>query len=722
MEVSEYFFQLDRIKLQIQFALNIIYDLQSRLSHEMDTGDFISDTPRNLSELIYGISTIIESHLKWKYYPKINTLKITCNEQKDSEFKNGLQELQTNVIQATRLAAHLVENIKYLNGSTAYLTPWRIAGQLERFIRKISPNSRMIISPRWKYNYSFTPISSKLIGGKKVLDVYGDPRPLHNGFKVDSSFDSAFSELLENHPYYFCLSFPPNSSEDTLNFALWFHELGHLAARKRLPNGKQTDQHIVEGMEFRHDAEGIKTINSLFTENSNDKQGLSDQEYVFKVIRKIQQTYDGWGKEIIADILSIKFGGPASLFSLFRFISCIEPAERLYQNDKEYPPFAVRAWILVRAYSDWEKENHDWIKGLPNNIKLIYQEEVELCNNLSKSAFDDYRQILQKRAKGMSIALVDLLALDCLEDFYIKYTEEISKMGDLHESFINSNDLNELPSMIDDLKHGLPPRFKSQDVEKNFSYYDNGKSLAVFINAGWLLWITTDNEWPIEGVKFIDNQSTIYKEINRLVSKSVEIAEAEKWYFEHNHKYPTAQIHRDEKMISTINSKNIQSVSGPLGKHELVSRLCTNFHVLPMLDWDKQVDNASIDIRLGNEFIVTKLPVITKLDPAELGLLTSTEEFQSKIYIPFGRPFVLHPRQLVLGSTLEYISLPVDLMGVVLGRSSWGRLGLIIATASKIDPGFKGAITLELTNLGNVPIYLYPGSRIGQIVIDKIIM
>ena len=95
-------------------------------------------------------------------------------------------------------------------------------------------------------------------------------------------------------------------------------------------------------------------------------------------------------------------------------------------------------------------------------------------------------------------------------------------------------------------------------------------------------------------------------------------------------------------------------------------------------------------------------------------------EYQEKYYVPFGYSFVLHPSQFVIGCTLEYVSLPEDVCALVVGRSSWGRLGLIIATASKVGPGFKGVLTLELVNLGNVPIFVYPASRIAQLVLYRV--
>src|SRR5204862_4997884 len=79
-------------------------------------------------------------------------------------------------------------------------------------------------------------------------------------------------------------------------------------------------------------------------------------------------------------------------------------------------------------------------------------------------------------------------------------------------------------------------------------------------------------------------------------------------------------------------------------------------------------------------------------------------------------PFILHPGEFVLGSTLERVRLPDDLVARLEGKSSLGRLGLLIhSTAGFIDPGFDGHITLELSNVASLPITLYPGMRIGQI-------
>lgn len=138
--------------------------------------------------------------------------------------------------------------------------------------------------------------------------------------------------------------------------------------------------------------------------------------------------------------------------------------------------------------------------------------------------------------------------------------------------------------------------------------------------------------------------------------------------------------------------------------------------ISPLLD-HRQVGAASIDVRIGHQFIILQRSVVSHIDPSNPDTLReSLYRTQHKVRIQTRQPFVIHPRQLVLAATLEYVSLPKDLAATVEGRSSWGRLGLIIATACSVAPGFKGCITLELVNDGEVPIVLRPGMRIAQLV------
>jgi dCTP deaminase len=128
------------------------------------------------------------------------------------------------------------------------------------------------------------------------------------------------------------------------------------------------------------------------------------------------------------------------------------------------------------------------------------------------------------------------------------------------------------------------------------------------------------------------------------------------------------------------------------------------------------VQPSSIDVRLDRFFRVFNNSQYTHIDPAQ-----QQDELTSLVEPKGDEPFVLHPNEFVLGSTLEIVTLPDDLAGRLEGKSSLGRLGLLThSTAGFIDPGFTGHITLELSNVANLPITLWPGMKIGQLCLFRL--
>ncbi|HKF32112.1 MAG TPA: dCTP deaminase [Jatrophihabitantaceae bacterium] len=133
--------------------------------------------------------------------------------------------------------------------------------------------------------------------------------------------------------------------------------------------------------------------------------------------------------------------------------------------------------------------------------------------------------------------------------------------------------------------------------------------------------------------------------------------------------------------------------------------------------WDAELlQPSSVDVRLDRYFRVFNNTQYTHIDP---GL--QQDELTSLIEPKGDDPFVLHPGEFVLGSTLEVVTLPDDLAGRLEGKSSLGRLGLLThSTAGFIDPGFTGHLTLELSNVANLPIMLWPGMKIGQLCLFRL--
>ena len=129
------------------------------------------------------------------------------------------------------------------------------------------------------------------------------------------------------------------------------------------------------------------------------------------------------------------------------------------------------------------------------------------------------------------------------------------------------------------------------------------------------------------------------------------------------------------------------------------------------------IQPSSIDVRLDRYFRVFNNPRYTHIDPA-----VQQDDLTTLVEPDGDDPFVLHPGEFVLGSTLEVVTLPDDLAARLEGKSSsLGRLGLLThSTAGFIDPGFTGHITLELSNVANLPITLWPGMKIGQLCLFRL--
>lgn len=138
----------------------------------------------------------------------------------------------------------------------------------------------------------------------------------------------------------------------------------------------------------------------------------------------------------------------------------------------------------------------------------------------------------------------------------------------------------------------------------------------------------------------------------------------------------------------------------------------------PAPDFHKQLGSCSLDLTLGNVYRVfnhSKTPYIDPEDPQTLSGITT------EIVVKNGEAFTLHPGEFILAMTRERVEVPDDVAGRLEGRSSIGRLGVVVhSTAATIDAGFRGHITLELANMGRIPVMLYPEMRICSISFEQL--
>ena len=163
-----------------------------------------------------------------------------------------------------------------------------------------------------------------------------------------------------------------------------------------------------------------------------------------------------------------------------------------------------------------------------------------------------------------------------------------------------------------------------------------------------------------------------------------------------------------------------ESVTGGLSTEARPASVLSDGTILRLVEegriridpWDSAlVQPASVDLRLGDSFRVFHNHRASGID-----LRRPPENLTEEVTVPADESFVIHPGEFCLGRTLEWVELPDDIVARIEGKSSIGRLGLIVhATAGFCDPGWKGTLTLELNNLTRVPIKLYPGLPIAQL-------
>ena len=140
--------------------------------------------------------------------------------------------------------------------------------------------------------------------------------------------------------------------------------------------------------------------------------------------------------------------------------------------------------------------------------------------------------------------------------------------------------------------------------------------------------------------------------------------------------------------------------------------------ITPKPDLSEQLGSCMLDLRLGNTFRVfnhSRTPYLDPHDPKTL------EQATAEVHMKNDEPFILHPGEFVLAVTREHVTMPDDLTGRLEGRSSIGRMGVVVhSTAANIECGFRGNITLELANMGRIPVMLYAGMRICSISFEKL--
>lgn len=137
----------------------------------------------------------------------------------------------------------------------------------------------------------------------------------------------------------------------------------------------------------------------------------------------------------------------------------------------------------------------------------------------------------------------------------------------------------------------------------------------------------------------------------------------------------------------------------------------------PSVDLSAQLGSCSVDLRLGYKFRIFEHSRFAYIDPQN----PKSEDVTKEVIVASKEPFILQPGDFVLATTIESFTLPDDLLARLEGRSSLGRLGIVVhSTASIFEPGFSGTVVMELGNQGRMPVALYPGMRVCALTFEKL--
>jgi dCTP deaminase len=141
-----------------------------------------------------------------------------------------------------------------------------------------------------------------------------------------------------------------------------------------------------------------------------------------------------------------------------------------------------------------------------------------------------------------------------------------------------------------------------------------------------------------------------------------------------------------------------------------------SLNITPMLRKNEAFDVDSLDLRLGCYFLLQKGSQQPYFAPDK----ESSRSLQTSVHVPLGKYLVVPAHQTVLGATLEFIKFPYDVSGQILTKSSVARTFIVIETAPWIHPSYRGCLTLEIANVSNTPVLLYPGRTIGQLILMEV--
>ena len=454
------------------------------------------------------------------------------------------------------------------------------------------------------------------------------------------------------------------------------HELGHYLMRHSpIPDFSVLRQRIEDALDKQIDSGEVGATIAMEERGGDFKESLSVKKIAFS-----------WLKELACDALAVAIYGPGGYAAMSEFLGGLGDPGATAR--RAHPPTAFRSKLM-----------RNWLDQGDRPLTEFERKLVDRFDDVSAENYDEtsgHNEGDRKPSHAHNAAADSAVVLSLIEsEAAAIWKLVIAWVG--KRSYWKQTSSERIESLSTSIKNGIPPIQGMLD----------GKRIDAIpieiINSAWHATYLSPAGHPVDqlAMKAIDDYHFV---------RSWERAGGEL-------EPSNAGAARAETNASTSSEK--AGLPGAVLAYSVLRDRVNGDDEASRIVMTPLMSNAfgdsSVDLRLGNQFIVfdrsahSAFDSLAEDDP-------EPQSMQHRISKAWGEAFYLHPGQLVLAAALEYLVMPEDLSAQVITRSSFGRLGLISATAVQVHPGYHGCLTLELVNLGEIPIAITPGERVAQLM------
>lgn len=676
------------------YSLEIIARCQAGEARckQLVAADFASDAPRILAQTLLNV---------FGYLARVCAVILTKIDWSGSDnlIEKATENLRTLDWQLKQFGSH----IRYVESARTERLPWQVIPSFEKLVELLRPGAKVMLRPMWHYNYA-TIVSDLREIYLNELQEYEYYVP---GVDVESNIVFPLGSA------FHIISFPSLERDNILLHSVIGHELGHLVASDLVEKYKKD---FLDGAQSQIEAATDSELTRMNVTQENSPLWY-EQILTARLTENIKQCLKYWERameEILADVVGALLFGPAALFSTFDVAVQsgfdVAPSER----NEYYPPWRTRIREVLRVV---EELTSGLLSVKPELFRMTAPmslaeraKALGLDRDSRAGLVNDRITMIRDTAtattdKGpIDHDALAKIAYSALRRYVDLATTEVKSL--IGARVVNETQLSAtLPILIERLDAGVPPNAEHDMPSRKLSKV----GLVDVLNSAWY------HKASLTVAPIAEEDRELFERVrsqrNRLTLKAIEYA-----HLAEEHPVRAARNSPKPRPTTTAGVLTSDDIHEAMELSAVLDRII----LTPLFDPQESLVDAALDVRLGTEFILFRKEALDALNISSTeSIVSNIGRYQERVVRRVREPFVLHPRQLIIGSTLEYIQLPPTVMAYVIGKSTWGRTGLVIATATKVDPGFRGCITLEIINEGEVPLVLLPGIPIAQLVFHR---